>query len=87
MAEFIKDPKLCAKCGVDGCFLKCPCKQVMYCGKKCQKDDWNLHKTNCRAILDKKVRQAKKEHGREDNSVAQARTDAGDAHFVEGEAP
>jgi hypothetical protein len=25
----------------------CPCKQVAYCGKKCQKEDWRYHKKIC----------------------------------------
>jgi hypothetical protein len=31
--------------------LKCArCKNINYCGKKCQKRDWSLHKKTCRSI-------------------------------------
>jgi len=61
---------------------------VQYCSKKCQaaatQPDWPTHKERCRDRLDKNVAKAKKQHGREDEAVAKARMDAGDAHMVEG---
>jgi tetratricopeptide (TPR) repeat protein len=84
MAGLLQNPKLCAKCGAPGCSLKCPCKQVQYCGKECQAADWPSHKQTCRDRLDKKVGKAKKQHGREDEAVADARMNAGYAHGREG---
>ena len=38
---------LCA-CGVRGKFICVRCGKVRYCSKKCQTDDWALHKSACR---------------------------------------
>ena len=47
----------CGACGVrwchspDGRLYDCAgCKQVVYCGKKCQTDAWNGHKGKCAAL-------------------------------------
>src|SRR6056300_1139090 len=80
MADLVENPKLCAKCGAPDSSANCPCKQVQYCCKECQVADWPFHKQKCRARLDKKVNKAKKQHGREDEAVADARMEAGDAH-------
>ena len=47
---------LCAVCGqhvVDGKVKMCRCagcKSVWYCGARCQKVDWKLHRAECMAI-------------------------------------
>jgi hypothetical protein len=49
--EFVRDCKLCTNpsCEKDHKNLKCSkCKQVMYCGKDCQVEDWKRHKPECR---------------------------------------
>ena len=84
MADLLENPKLCAKCGAPDSSFKCPCKQVQYCGKECQAADWPSHKKVCRDRLDKKVGKAKKQHGRENVAVADARMEAGDAHARAG---
>jgi len=52
MADLLDNPKLCANCSEPGCSLRCPCKQVQYCGKECQKADWPKHKGVCRDRMD-----------------------------------
>ena len=84
MSDVAENPKYCAKCGVAGCELKCPCKQGYYCSKKCQKDDWGSHKKKCAIALAKAVKEARQEHGREDSAVADARMEAGKAQMAEG---
>ena len=84
MSDLVENPKLCAKCGAPDSSAKCPCKQVQYCSKECQLADWPSHKLQCRARLDKKVNKAKKQHGREDEAVSNARMNAGHAHGLEG---
>ena len=36
--------KGCNKQGINAC----PCNNVTYCSDKCQKEDWEDHKDNCR---------------------------------------
>ncbi|MQL97940.1 hypothetical protein Taro_030639, partial [Colocasia esculenta] len=42
----------------DGCFVsvnlkKCSaCRMAWYCGSQCQKSEWNLHRLECKALLD-----------------------------------
>lgn len=38
----------CAKCGKAGNSLRCArCRRVVYCSKKCQREDWKAHKPGC----------------------------------------
>lgn len=38
----------CAKCGKAGNSLRCArCRRVVYCSKKCQREDWKTHKPGC----------------------------------------
>mmetsp|Transcript_3409 Transcript_3409/g.7986 ORF Transcript_3409/g.7986 Transcript_3409/m.7986 type:complete len:310 (-) Transcript_3409:156-1085(-) len=47
-------PKTCSVCGSDT-KLRCgACKQVFYCSRKHQVQDWKFHKTRCVAIAKKK---------------------------------
>ena len=79
-----KNPKLCTTCMAPDCELKCPCKQVYYCGRACQKKDWSHHKEKCAIALANNVKKAKKEHGKQDVAVADARKEAGFSHVKEG---
>jgi tetratricopeptide (TPR) repeat protein len=84
MASVVENPKLCTTCMAPDCELKCPCKQVYYCGRACQKRDWNRHKNKCAIALANNVKKAKKEHGKQDVAVADARKEAGHGHVQEG---
>ena len=48
----IDSPSACSNCLKEGGqFPRCTCcKYVRYCSKKCQVEDWHLHKQLCRAI-------------------------------------
>jgi tetratricopeptide (TPR) repeat protein len=84
MADLLANPHSCAACKALGCKMKCPCKQVNYCGKDCQKADWPLHKLRCAALMDRKVKDKKRELGKDDIKVGHARLDAGKIHYKEG---
>ena len=84
MSELLAKPKICVACNKPGCTLKCPCKLVNYCGEECQRAHWPTHKKDCRLALAKKVKDAKREHGRDDSAVAMARLEAGRAHKQQG---
>lgn len=84
MSDVGKNPKLCAKCGAPDSTFKCPCKQGYYCSKKCQSDDWKEHKKACAVALAKAVKDARRERGRDDPAVADARLEAGHALVVQG---
>src|SRR6056300_1680512 len=84
MLELLANPKICGACNKPGCSLKCPCKLVFYCGEECQRSHWPTHKKDCRLALAKKVKDAKREHGRDNEAVAEARTEAGRAHQDQG---
>ncbi len=43
----LKTPLLCRKCGNIGNYICSGCKNVIYCSKKCQFDDWSKHKSEC----------------------------------------
>jgi len=84
MSDLVTNPRLCKRCGVPDCKLKCPCKQVNYCGPACQKADWPSHKPECAFALDKQLKKARREHGKDNVEVANARMDAGLSHMREG---
>ena len=43
-----KIKKMCLNCDSNNDLLRCSkCKQVYFCGKKCQKECWNVHKLYC----------------------------------------
>src|SRR6056300_146556 len=84
MSELLANPKICGACNKPGCSLKCACKLVFYCGEECQRAHWPTHKKDCRLALAKKVKDAKREHGRDDEAVAEARMEAGIAHKEQG---
>src|SRR6056300_585073 len=84
MSELLANPKICGACNKPGCSLKCACKLVFYCGEECQRAHWPTHKKDCRLALAKKVKDAKREHGRDDEAVAIARMGAGFAHRDQG---
>ena len=84
MSELLANPKICGACNKPGCSLKCACKLVFYCGEECQRAHWPTHKKDCRLALAKKVKDAKREHGRDDEEVAMARFEAGLAHSKQG---
>lgn len=47
VASFVT--KRCMVCGSQGRLQACArCELVVYCSKKCQKEDWRRHKTECR---------------------------------------
>src|SRR6056300_1713178 len=84
MSELLANPKICGACNKPGCSLKCACKLVFYCGEECQRAHWPTHKKECRLALAKKVKAAKREHGRDNEAVAEARMAAGFAHKQQG---
>uniref|UniRef100_A0A158R408 MYND-type domain-containing protein n=1 Tax=Syphacia muris TaxID=451379 RepID=A0A158R408_9BILA len=42
----------CACCGVPNATKRCPSCHLAYCGSKCQKLDWKIHKKCCAAIAE-----------------------------------
>lgn len=52
--------------------------------EKCQKDDWADHKLKCAIALARVVKEVRREHGREDEAVADARMQSGVAHLHQG---
>src|SRR6056300_866863 len=84
MSELLANPKICGACNKPGCHLKCACKLVFYCGEECQRAHWPTHKKDCRLAHAKKVKDAKREHGRDNEAVALARLEAGVAHAQQG---
>jgi hypothetical protein len=41
----------CGFCKSSGCSKKCSrCKETFYCSTKCQREDWNQHKTRCKKV-------------------------------------
>ena len=77
MSDLLPNPKLCKNCGTPGCKFKCACKQGYYCSRKCQKKDWKKHKEECAMVHCGSVKEARREHGRDDVRVAEARLEAG----------
>ena len=73
MADLLKNPKLCGACGKPGCKLKCACKLVFYCGAECQGEHWPAHTKECTVWLAKKIREARREHGKDGCKVAEAK--------------
>jgi MYND finger len=46
------EARACRVCGKDGSLKKCGrCESVFYCSIECQRQDWNRHKTECRAPM------------------------------------
>ena len=84
MSELLANPKICGACNKPGCSLKCACKLVFYCGEECQRAHWPTHKKKCRLALAKKVKDAKRKHGRDNEAVAMARLEVGVAHEQQG---
>ena len=84
MSDVLHNPKLCKNCGAPGCKFKCMCKQGYYCSRKCQKKDWQNHKKDCAMAHSGNVKEAKREHGKDDVRVAQARLEAGFALLNQG---
>lgn len=84
MSDLLKNPKFCAACNEPGCKLKCACKLVFYCGTECQGKDWPMHKKNCTVLLARKIREARREHGKDDLEVCQARLQAANALLGQG---
>jgi tetratricopeptide (TPR) repeat protein len=76
MSDLLKNPKLCGSCNTPGCKLKCACKLVFYCGAECQGKHWPAHKKECTVWLAKKIRDTRKEHGKDGAEMALARYDA-----------
>ncbi|GMH56074.1 hypothetical protein TrRE_jg12836 [Triparma retinervis] len=58
------DLRICGLClkaeSAMGEYKHCPCKQVSYCGKACQKKHWKKHKANCSARPSKAAQNPKK---------------------------
>ena len=47
-------------CPRSGCKLRCPCNEVTYCSKACQKHHWVIHKMTCKDYKAKKDSKAEK---------------------------
>ena len=63
------NPKICILdgqpiCSRSGRKLRCPCNEVTYCSKACQKHHWPIHKMTCKAHSKKKkkVKEAPASH-------------------------
>lgn len=51
-AKFPAEPCPCSVCGKwSQSMNQCPCKQVYYCCRHCQKKDWKSHKLSCSSAL------------------------------------
>ncbi|KAF9445845.1 hypothetical protein P691DRAFT_777271 [Macrolepiota fuliginosa MF-IS2] len=46
----LNEMKGCALCGEPGSSRCNGCKSIQYCSEGCQKEDWKVHKTLCRAV-------------------------------------
>lgn len=44
-----KQQRLCAGCGGASTFACGRCESARYCGRECQREEWNVHKPACRA--------------------------------------
>ena len=84
MADLLANPKICGACSTPACELKCACKLVFYCGAVCQRKHWPEHKQVCTVALAKKIRKARREHGKDDFGVVKARMDAANALRQQG---
>ena len=84
MSDVLANPKLCKNCGTPGCEFKCQCKLGYYCSRGCQKAHWHLLKKECAIHLSRKVKDAKREHGKDGVEAAKARLDVGYSHLNQG---
>jgi tetratricopeptide (TPR) repeat protein len=57
-------------CRAEGTKLKCPCNGALYCGSRCQKLDWGVHKNKCTVALGKELVEMRREHGNNTLEVA-----------------
>jgi len=48
-------------CPRTGRKLRCPCNEVTYCSKDCQKHHWTIHKMTCKVQLEKEKKKKAKE--------------------------
>lgn len=85
MAGILHNPKQCSQCGAPDSQFKCSCKQVYYCGAECQNKDWKQHKSKCAVILSQKVKDMKKECGKDHLAVALARMDFSKSLYEHGQ--
>jgi hypothetical protein len=55
---------ICAKCLTyklgSGKMMRCPCREVFYCCRECQKKDWKVHRLVCEAAAGEAARDEKK---------------------------
>ena len=50
-------------CPRTGRKLRCPCNEVTYCSKECQRRHWTIHKLTCKDFLERKKKRAAKSNG------------------------
>jgi len=72
MSDLLENPRICGACNKPGCKLECACKLVFYCGAECQGKQWPTHKKECTAWLAKKIRETRREHGKDSPEVGLA---------------
>jgi tetratricopeptide (TPR) repeat protein len=84
ISRLLKDNKNCGSCSKAGCELRCSCNRVFYCGAECQGKHWPTHKKVCTVALAKKIRKARREHGKDGAEVAVAQFEAGCALQLQG---
>jgi len=84
MSELLANPKICGCCSEPGCTLKCACKLVYYCGTECQGKHWPEHKKVCTVLHAKKVKDSKREHGKDGTETGDARLQAAKALEEQG---
>lgn len=79
-------------CPRSGRKLRCPCQEVTYCSKACQKQHWMIHKMTCKAHLKKLEKKKSKKangHGLTDEQLDNIRIEAffaensGEEHSIE----
>ncbi len=61
-AQKAAEERSCACCGKGGCEMRCSaCRAVRYCCQTCQKEDWAVHKKECKRLKEEVEREERGE--------------------------